>query len=153
MSKTVTVDGKEYDIPEKKEAAWGTEMTEYLFDLGNTVEDINTSLGSGSLRSLSTQTEASLVASETITPTKSRILVKGDSGPVTLDSETPIKVDGIPGGADIFLVGMDNTYTVKVPNVSETCSLNGHCVLAAGEYLHLILNNAGDKWVEVSRSH
>ncbi len=57
-----------------------------------------------------------------------------------------------PGGADIFLVGMDNTYTVKVPNVSDKCALNGHCVLAAGEYLHLIFDADG-KWVEVSRSH
>ncbi len=73
-------------------------MTEYLFDLGNTVEENRSSLGSGSLRSLSTQAEESLDSEAIISPTKSRILVKGNGAAVTLNSTTPINVAGIPGG-------------------------------------------------------
>lgn len=79
--------------------------------------------------------------------------VKGNAGPVSLNS-APFGSFSWTDGTEITLVGTDSTNTVTVIYADSAggCLLNGNCVLSKGSTLELVFINALSRWIEKGRN-
>ena len=112
-------------------------------------------LGSGRIV-LSTESDASVAAGDTLSATSSILRVAGDGGAVTLTS-TPTIADAVTGVC-VRIMGTNDTNTVTLQDESNLGSsglqLSGGVdfTLGEGDFWEGCYDSSGDFWAEVTRS-
>lgn len=79
---------------------------------------------------------------------KNKVYIQGDSGAQTAGNIQA----GVIDGQDLLLVGCSDSSTVTL-DTGGRISLNGSCVLGAGNQIYLNWDHGSSLWREVSRSH
>jgi len=148
MSITKTINGTDYEIPERKEKRWGAQGTAYLSALGDAVALLLGGPSGSPVLAFSVATNT-LAASASLTATKPIHRLTGSGGPISLDGVTPI-VAGVQGQI-LILTGAHATDFVTILD-SGTVDLNGDVTLELGRSIFLIYNSTRAVWEELFRT-
>ena len=149
MAVSKTLYGSTRNVPETPEENWGAEVTTFLGDMIDGLENVSEKIGAAFAFVNGTNVnDTSLAAGATITPAGGRHRVAGASGAVTLDGTTAI-ADGTKDNQLLLLEGTDNTNTVTVPDGANT-SLPSNVTLADGDVLYLAWNSTRSAWVQIA---
>ncbi len=150
MPVTKSLFGQSRTIPVSKERNWGAEVTAWIGDINDAVDQTH-SLDGSVARARYSVTDTALAAGATLTPTHNVHRVSGSGGAVTLDGTTAFAV-GTRSEQVLVLRGTDNTNTVTVPATSNV-EMNGPVTLGDGNEICFLWDDTDSKWKESSRNN
>lgn len=151
MAVSKTLYGSSRSVPETPEEDWGSEVTTFLGDMIDGLENVSEKIGAAYAFVLGTDVDdTSLAAGATITPAGGKHRVAGASGAITLNATTAI-ADGTKDNQLLLLEGTSDTNTVTVPAAANT-KLPAAVTLGDGDTLYLAWNNTRSAWVQLTNT-